>query len=158
MHAQDECGLLVDGVLVVGGSRAVRRADLDEPCARAREHVGDPEAVADLDQLAAGDEDLASLGERREREQHRRGVVVHDECGFRAGQPPQDRGDVILAGAACALREVVLEVRIAAAGLDGMLEGRGRERRPAEVRVEDHPGRVQDAAQGRATGRVELGE
>ena len=89
-----------DRALVVGGARAVRRADLDEPRARAREHVGDAEAVADLDQLAARDEHLAALGERGEREQHRGGVVVHDERGLGAGQPAQDRGDVILPRAA----------------------------------------------------------
>ena len=96
MHAQQERGLGPDRLLVVRRARAVRRPDLDEPRARAREHVGDAEAVADLDQLAARDDHLASLRERREREQHRGGVVVDDERRLRAGQPPQDRGDVIL--------------------------------------------------------------
>ena len=90
--------------LVVGGARAVRRPDLDEPRARAREHVRDAEAVADLDQLAARDEHLAALRERGEREQDRGGVVVDDERRLGAGQPPQDRGDVVLARAARARR------------------------------------------------------
>ena len=64
--------------------------------ARAREHVGNPEAVADLDQLAARDEYLAALGERREREQDRRRVVVHDQRGLRARQPPQQAAHMIL--------------------------------------------------------------
>ena len=72
VHAQEQRGLARDRALVVGGARAVRRADLDQARARAREHVRDAEAVADLDQLAARDEHLAALGERREREQHRR--------------------------------------------------------------------------------------
>ena len=71
VDAQEERGLRPDRALVVGGARAVRRPDLDEPRARAGEHVGDAEAVADLDQLAARDDDLAALGERGEREQHR---------------------------------------------------------------------------------------
>ena len=84
-----------DCAFVVGRARAVRRADLDEPRARAREHVGDAEAVADLDQLAARDEHLAAFGERGEREQHRRRVVVDDECAPRrrsagAGSPRRD--------------------------------------------------------------------
>ena len=79
-----------DGALVVGGARPVRRADLDEPRAGAGEHVGDAEAVADLDQLAARDDHLAALGERGEREQHRAGVVVDDERRLGAGQPAQD--------------------------------------------------------------------
>ena len=65
--------------LVVGRARAIRRPDLDEPRAGARENVRDAEAVADLDQLAARHDDLAVLGERREREEHRGGVVVDDE-------------------------------------------------------------------------------
>ena len=89
-----------DRALVVLRARAVRRPDLDEPRTRAREHVGDAEAVADLDQLAARDDHLASLCERREREQHRGGVVVDDERSLGAGQPPQERRDMILARAA----------------------------------------------------------
>ena len=114
VHAQQNGRLRPDRVLVVGGARPVRRPHLDEPRARAREHVGDPEAVADLDQLAARDEHLAALGERSEREQHGRGVVVDDERGLGAGQPAEDRREVILPRAALARREVVLEVRVAA--------------------------------------------
>jgi hypothetical protein len=66
VHPQQERRLRTDRLLVVPGARAVRRADLDEPGTRARQHVGDAEAVADLDQLAAGDDHLAVLGERRE--------------------------------------------------------------------------------------------
>ena len=88
VHAQEQRRLGPDRPLVVGRARAVRRPDLDEPRARAREHVGDPEAVADLDQLAARDDDLAPFGERRQREQQRRGVVVDDE---RASAPVSRR-------------------------------------------------------------------
>ena len=103
MHAQEQRRLRADRAFVVGGARAVRRPDLDEPRARAREHVRDAEAVADLDQLAARDDHLAALGERCEREQHRGGVVVHDERGLGAGQAAQDPGQVILARAAHAV-------------------------------------------------------
>ena len=84
-----------DRALVVGSARAVRRPDLDEAGAGAREHVGDAEAVADLDELAARDDDLASLGERGEGEQHGGRVVVHDERRLGAGQlaQMQRRGD-----------------------------------------------------------------
>ena len=149
VHAQQQRRLRPDRALVVGGARAVRRADLDEPRAGAGEHVGDAEAVADLDQLAAGDDHLASLRERREREQHGRGVVVDDERRLGAGQPPQDRRAVILPRAALAGVEVVLEVRVAAPHLDDALERLLGERRPAEVRVDDDAGRVEHAAQPR---------
>ena len=91
VDAQEQRGVRPDRALVVGGARAVRRPDLDEAGAGAGEHVGDAEAVADLDQLAARDEHLAPLGERGEREQHRGGVVVDDERGLGAGQPAEDR-------------------------------------------------------------------
>ena len=133
-------------------------ADLDEPRARAREHVGDAEAVADLDQLAARDEHLAALGERGEREQHGGGVVVDDERRLGAGQRAQERREVVLARAARARVEVVLEVRVAAADLDDAVERRLRERRAAEVRVDEHAGRVEHAPQRGPGGRGELGE
>ncbi len=61
VHAEQERGVGADRPLVVGGARAVRRPDLDEPRTGPREDVGDAEAVADLEQLAARDDDLASL-------------------------------------------------------------------------------------------------
>src|SRR5437764_12600446 len=57
VDAEEEGGLRPDRALVVGGARPVRRPDLDEAPARACEHLRDPEAVADLDQLAAPDDD-----------------------------------------------------------------------------------------------------
>ena len=116
VDAQQQRRLGPDRPLVVGGAGAVRRPDLDEPRARAGEHVRDPEAVADLDQLAARDEHLAPLGQRGEREQHRGGVVVDDERRLGAGQPAKQRREVVLARAARAGREVVLEVRVAGRG------------------------------------------
>ena len=137
-----------DRPLVVGRPGPVRRPDLDEAGARACEHVGDPEAVADLDQLAARDDDLATLRERGEREQHRGGVVVDDDRGLGAGQPAQQRRQVVLARAARAGGEVVLEIRVAARGRDPVERGL-RQRCAAEIRVHEHAGRVEDAAQRR---------
>ena len=145
-----------DRLLVVGGSRAVRRPDLDEPRARARQDVRDPEAVADLDQLAARDEHVAALRERGQGQEHRSRVVVHDERRLGPGQPAQDARDVILPRAACPGAQVVLEVRVAAADLADALESRLGQRGTAEVRVHDDAGRVQCAAQPRAAGRGEL--
>ena len=113
VHAQQQRRVRPDRALVVGGSGAVGRPDLDEAGAGAGEHVRDAEAVADLDQLAARDDDLATLGEGREREQHRRSVVVDDDRRLGAGQPPEQRREVVLARAARSGREVVLQVRVA---------------------------------------------
>ena len=110
VNAQQHRRLRPDRPLVIRGPGPVRRPDLDEPRARPRQHLGNPEAVADLDQLAAGNDDFASLGQGRERQQDSRRVVVHDQRGLRAGQPPQQPRDVILPRPAPADREVVLEV------------------------------------------------
>ena len=157
MNAQEQRGGGGARAVVVGRSCAVRRADLDEPRAGARQYVGDAEAVADLDQLAARDEHLALFGERREREQHRGGVVVDDDRGLCTREAAQDRRDVILARPARPFGEVVLEIRVAATDLDRALDGRGGKRCAAEVRVNDDAGRVQHAAQGRRPRGVELG-
>ena len=158
VHAQQHRGLGPDRALVVGGARAVGRADLAQARARAREHVRDPEAVADLDQLAARDEHLPILGQRREREHHRRRVVVHDQRRLGAGQPPQDAGDVILPRATAAGLQVVLEVRVAAPDLERPLERGLGQRRPSEVRVHDHSRGIQRAPQRGRPGRRQLAQ
>ena len=158
VDAQKERRVGSDRALVVGRARAVGGADLDETRSRACEHVGDAEAVADLDQLAARDEHLASLGERGEGEQHRGRVVVDDERGLCAGEAPQESGEVVLARAARAGRQVVLEVGVAGAHLADALERRLGERRSAEVRVHDHARRVRDATQAGVPGGGELRE
>ena len=53
VDAEQERGLRADRALVVRRSRPVRRPDLVQVRARTREHVGDSEAVPDLDQLPA---------------------------------------------------------------------------------------------------------
>jgi hypothetical protein len=156
VHAQEERSLRPDRALVVGGPGPVGRSDLDEPSARAGEDVRDPKPVADLDQLAARDEHVAPFGERRQCQEDRGGVVVDDQRGVRARQPPQQCGDVILPRAARAGGQVVLEVRVATADLADPLERGVGERRPPEIRVHDDPGRVQRPQQRRLPGGREL--
>jgi hypothetical protein len=76
-------------------ARPVRRPDLDEARARADEHLGDTEPVPDLDQLTARDDDLAPLGERREREQNGSSVVDEDR---RLAESCRELRDVLVAG------------------------------------------------------------
>ena len=156
VHPQEQRRLGPDRTLVVRGASPVRRPDLDEPRARARQHVRDPEAVADLDQLAARDEHLPSLGERGQGEQDSGRVVVHDEHSLRARQTSEDPRHVILPRAARARAQVVLEVRVAAPDLVDALESRLRQRCAPQVRVHDHARRVQGAPQPGRTGRREL--
>src|ERR1051326_1096663 len=65
VDAQDDGRLRPDRALVVGGARPVRRPDLDQPRAGPRQHVGDPEAVADLDPLTPRGNHTARLPQRR---------------------------------------------------------------------------------------------
>ena len=114
-----------------------------------REHVGDPEAVADLDELPAGDDRLLPCRERGEREQQRGRVVVDDHGVLGAGEPAQDPGEVIVSGAAPPIEKIELEIRVPG-GVANPLERRRRQRRPAEVRVKDDTGCVDDPPQVRS--------
>ena len=68
--------------------------------ARLRHHVGHAEAAADLDQLAARDDDLAPGRQRRQHDQRRRRVVVDDDRRLGAGQPAEQRFGVDVAPSA----------------------------------------------------------
>ena len=86
VHLHDGARSVRERALVVVDVRAVGRADFDEPRAAALHDVGDAEAAADLDQLAARDDGLPSLRERVEREHQRRRAVVDDERVLGAGE------------------------------------------------------------------------
>ena len=147
VDAQQRSRALADRPLVVGKARSVRRPDLHERRAGACEDVRDAEPVADLDQLAAGDDHLAPLAESCEREQDCGRVVVDDERSFGARQLAEQRGDVVLPRPACSRPDVVFEVGVACADLLDPGEGRFGQRRAAEVRVDDDAGGVEHASQ-----------
>jgi hypothetical protein len=58
VNAEQRRGLLSDSRFVVGRAGAVRRPHLTQPGAGARQNLGNAKSVADLDQLAAGDDHL----------------------------------------------------------------------------------------------------
>ena len=149
VHAQQQRGVGRDGALVVGGRRAVRRPHLDQAGAARGQDVRDAEAVADLDQLTAGDEHVAAGGERAQHQHQRGGVVGDGEPGLGAGERGDQRLDGVLARAAAAGGEVELEVRVAAGDGVGCCQRLAGERRAAEVGVDDDAGRVHDGTQVR---------
>ena len=108
-------------------------------------------AAADLDQLAARDDELApAAGERGGGEQRRGGAVVDHERRLGAGQLAQQRLDVGLARAALARRRG--RTRGSRSPRPRAATARARrvgQRRPPEVRVHDHAGRVEHAPQRR---------
>ena len=89
MHPQDRPRLARDRPAIVRDAGAVRGADLHQPRTRLGEDVGDPEPVADLDQLTAADQHLAAARRRGEAQQHGRRVVVHGQPRLRARQARQ---------------------------------------------------------------------
>ena len=121
-----------------------------EPRAGAPDDLGDPHATADLDELAAGHDDAAATPGEADGQGHRGGVVVGDERVLGAGQ----RDEVVLRDPGTRARGGRSPDRARAAGSpcasgrDGRDRGR-RPRRPAEVRVDDDPGRVDDRRRGR---------
>ena len=82
MNAQEHSSVFVDRPLKVGQLCAVRRAHLAQGRTRLDEHVGHAEITADLDQLAARNDDLAARGKRRQHKKGGRGAVVYDDRGF----------------------------------------------------------------------------
>ena len=135
------CAVIVD-------ARAVGGADLAQRRAGARHDLGDAEAIADFDQLAARDYHLAARRQFVERQQQRRGIIV-DGNGGRAQQPLQQRPGVDIALAALAGCKIVFQVGVAG------LEGKRGQRRASQVGVEHHAGGVDDAPQRRPGDGVE---
>jgi hypothetical protein len=94
VHLEDHCGVLADGCGVVLAPDAVGGAHLAQAGPGRGEQLGDPEAVADLDEFAAGDDDLPpSPREGRRHQRERRGTVVGQVCGAGAGDGGQQRLD-----------------------------------------------------------------
>ena len=152
VHPQQQRRTFSDGCLVIIRVRAVGGANLDQGDARLAHDVRNAEPAADLDQLATRDDGLASLGQGRQNQQHGRGVVVGDDRVFGAGQTPQQIGDQVVARAALAPVQVVLEIRVALGCVAGRVQGRLTERRAAQIGVDDYTRRVQDGPQARLSG------
>ena len=86
MDLKDHRRIGRDGALVVAQMRAVGGSDLDELGARSRHDIGDTEAAADLDELAAADDDLFTRGMGGKHQQHRGGIVVDHERVLGTGE------------------------------------------------------------------------
>ncbi|KAG0774248.1 hypothetical protein G6F22_014217 [Rhizopus arrhizus] len=86
MHLHQHRRARADGVVVVGGVRAVGGAHFHQLGARALHDVGDTKRAADLDQFTARHHDLAPVGQRVEHQQDGGGVVIDDGRGLGAGQ------------------------------------------------------------------------
>jgi hypothetical protein len=131
----------------------VRRAHLADARAGRFEQIRQPESVADLDQLAAADDDLAARGQGGGRQHQRGGVVIDHMHGLRPRHGAGQRGEHAAAAASpLAGRQVVLKIGIARGGLNrcGRRSGQGR---PAEVGVQQDAGGVDDPGEAVGPGR-----
>ena len=151
VHLQDQRRVAAQLSLVVGPARPVGRPDLDEPATRLGHDLGHAETAADLDQLTARDDHLATAGQSRQRQQDGSGVVVDDQPGLGTARAREQCARVVVARAAASGLEPVFEVRVSGRDLGRGCEGAARDGSASQVRVDDHAGRVHDRAQpGRA--------
>jgi len=98
--AHDAGRPLVQGSGIVAQARAVGRAHFDHDRPALGHYVRHAERPADLDKLPPADDRRATLGQRRQREQHARRVVVDDHPGLSAGDSREDALNVLVALAA----------------------------------------------------------
>ena len=143
MHLEHAPGLGADGVGVVAQVGPVGRADLAQPRPGRGDEVGQAEAVADLDHLAARDHDLARGGEGGRREDERGGAVVDRKCPSGVGHGLEECSQRPRTPSATRPgRQVHFDVDIAGRIDDG-LDRAGGEGRSPDIGVHDHPGRVE---------------
>ena len=141
-----------DGALVVGEAGAVRRADLDQARAARLEDVRNPERTADLDQFAAGKQDLAAGCQAGECESQRGGVVVDDQGRPGAGEGAQQVLDTSAAVAATPRLEAHLQIAVGVETIGQVGHDFAGQRRPAQVGVEEDARRVEHAPERRRLG------
>ena len=154
MDLEDHRRIGRDGALVVAQMRAVGGPDLDELGTRGLHNIGDTEAAADLDKLAAADDDLLARGMGRQHQQHGGRVIVNDQRVLGTGKRADELSGVLLARPARAGIHAVLERAVAARDLGHGLGGRLRERGSTQVGMDDHACRVDGRAQARQRGAM----
>ena len=124
MHAQQQSRVRPHGLAIVIKVGAIGRADFHQACAALAQHVGDAEATADLDELAARDDDLAALGQRRQRQEHGSGIVIHDQGGFGSRQAAEQVLGMQITRPPLPGLQVIFEVAIAGSDTRHGLAGR----------------------------------
>ena len=137
-----------DGVLVVAQMRAIRHAYLDEPGPGRLQQLGQTEAVADLDEFAAADEDVRVPGDREAGEQQCRRAVVDDQCAARVRHPLLERVERCAAALGARGSDgVELDVDVPRSATERLDRGVA-ERRAPDVGVHDDARCVEDRSQG----------
>ena len=121
---------------------AVGRSHLHQRRAAACEHVGNAKAAPDLDGRVARGDHVTSLRKRVQREQQCGREIIHHEGILGAGDVVQSLRHAGVPRTARAGREIVFEVAVTAAERNDRIECGGRQRRTAEIGVQDNAGGV----------------
>ena len=136
-----------DRLGVIAQVRAIGGPHLAQYGPAAPHDVRDAELAADLDQLAARDDDFLAVRQRLERQQHGGGVVVDDQRVLGAGEPAQQRLHMAVARAALLGGDVHLEVRVRGADRQHPLQRQRAQQRAPQVGVQHHAGGVDDRSE-----------
>ena len=134
---------------IVVDVRAVCRPDFHKVRTTLRHDLGHSKAPADFDQFASRDDGVLAVGKRVQRQHERSRTVIDDDCVFGTGEFADERDAVHVARAARSLLQVILEIRAARSRSHDGVERLTSERRASEVRVQNHPGRVEERAKRR---------
>lgn len=138
MDLEDHGRIGRDSALVIGKVRAVGGTDLDELGARGLHNIGDTEAAADLDKLAAAHDNLFARSVSGQHQQHRGGIIVDDERILGTGERANQLCGMLLARPARAGVDAVLERAVPARDLGHGLGSRFRKRGATQIGVDDH--------------------
>src|SRR4029077_11235140 len=109
-------------------------------------HIRDAERAANLDELAARDEHLATIGQSVERQENSSGTVVDDRGRFAAKQLDEHRLESGTALATYAAFKVIFEVAITSSGIDNRVDCTRAQRRAPEIRVKYDTRRIDDTS------------
>ena len=154
MDLEDHGRIGCDGLLIICQVRAVGGADLDELGARGLHNIGDTEAAADLDKLAAAHDNLFARSVSGQHQQHRGGVIVDDQRVLGTGKRADELSGMLLARPARAGVDAVLERAVAASDLGHGLGGRLRERGSTQIGMDNHTRGVDGGTQARQRGAM----
>ena len=147
MHAQQNARLFVDCVSVVRQMRAIGCPDFAKDRAALLHNLRDSKAVPDFNQLSARNDHFAAPCQRRKRHQHPRRAIVDDNGGFRPRESRQQFGCMHIPLPPRTRFQIVFQVRILRRRAPEFVHGCFRQRRAAQIRVQNHSGRVNDRLQ-----------
>src|SRR5919204_6209109 len=138
MDAQDRGGVFRTRAEVIGQSRFIGCADFANLRAGSFDYLANAETAADLNELAARDNDLRFFPGKMPHDQHEcGGAIVDDGGGFGAAENRQISLEVLGAIATLAGAEIELDIAVAGRKLVEQFARAISQRRASEVGVQN---------------------